>query len=115
MRQKAAGIYNNLLKGSDDIVSPYAKPDVKHVYNVYAVRIKERDQIYQRLKNKGIGAIIHYPVPLHLQPAYKNLGYKKGDFPVAEKTAEEIISLPIYPHLKKTQIEHIVNTLSSKE
>lgn len=115
MRQKAAEIYNQLLAGSEDIVTPYARPDVKHVYNVYAVRIKERDQIYQRLKNKGIGAIIHYPVPLHLQPAYKDLGYKKGDFPVAEKTAEEIISLPIYPHLKKIQIEYIVNTIRSKD
>jgi dTDP-4-amino-4,6-dideoxygalactose transaminase len=67
-----------------------------------------RDKVYQGLKEKGINAIIHYSIPLHLQGAYRGLGYKRGAFPVAEKVAQEILSLPLHPYLKEAQIEFIV-------
>jgi len=111
MRQEAAKEYNSKLKEVEGVIPPYVKPGVKHVYHVYAIRTRKRDQLFQELINNGIGAIIHYPIPLHLQKAYSNLGYKKGDFPVSEKVSQEIISLPMYPHLKKSQISFIVETI----
>lgn len=111
MRQRAAKIYNAFLKDNEEIITPYVLPSVKHVYHVYAIRTKKRDELCQRLKEKGIGVIIHYPIPLHLQKAYRNLGYQKGDFPVAEEIAQEIVSLPMYPHLKKTQIKFIADII----
>jgi UDP-2-acetamido-2-deoxy-ribo-hexuluronate aminotransferase len=80
---------------------------------VYAIRVKKRDALCRELKNKGIGSIIYYPVPLHLQEAYKDLGYKKGDFPVSEKISLEIMSLPLYPYLNETQIRYVVSALKN--
>jgi len=111
MRQKAALTYNKLLSGVDGAVTPYAAGDVKHVYHVYAVRVKNRDEVFRKLKEAGIDAIIHYPIPLHLQKAYQGLGYKQGDLPVAETVAKEVISLPMFPHIQKTQIKYVVDTL----
>jgi dTDP-4-amino-4,6-dideoxygalactose transaminase len=113
MRQKAADIYNQLLKDIDAVIVPYALPSVKHVYHIYAIRTSKRNELLQRLKAKNIGALIHYPMPLPLQKAYKNLRYRKEDFPVAQKVAQEIISLPMYPHLKKTQIKFVVDAIKN--
>lgn len=109
-RRKNASIYNELLKDLD-IVTPYEEEYAKHVYHLYVIRIKERGKVYKFLQEKGIACGIHYPLPLHLQKAYQFLGYKEGDFPVAEECAKEVISLPIYPGLKRDQIEYIVETL----
>ncbi|MCK4649033.1 DegT/DnrJ/EryC1/StrS family aminotransferase [bacterium] len=109
-RRKNASIYNELLKDLD-IVIPYEEEYVKHVYHLYVIRTKERDEVYKFLQKKGIACGIHYPLPLHLQKAYRYLGYKEGDFPVAEECAREVISLPIYPELKREEIEYIVKTL----
>lgn len=111
MRQDAALIYNQILGGIPGIITPYSSSSVKHVYHVYAIRIQKRDQLYDRLNKLGIGAIVHYPVPLHLQEAYKNLGHQAGEFPVSERTAREIISLPMYPHIKKAQIRFVCETI----
>ncbi len=111
MRQNAAKIYNKYLGDINGVIIPYAAPDVQHVYHVYAIRVKNREKVYQALKSKGVGVIIHYPIPVHLQKAYENLGYKKGDCPVSEKIAQEIISLPMFPHLKESQIKYIANIL----
>lgn len=111
MRYKNALKYTELLKGVKGIITPFASGQCRHVYNVYAIRVKNRDGVLQALKKKGIAALIHYPMPLHLQEVYKGLGYKKGDFPVSERIAGEVISLPIYPHLKEKEIRHIVKTL----
>ncbi|GAJ08223.1 unnamed protein product, partial [marine sediment metagenome] len=97
-RRKNASIYSKLLKDLD-VTTPYKEEYAKHVYHLYVVRIKKRDAVYKSLQNKGIACGIHYPLPLHLQRAYHSLGYKKGDFPVAEECAKEVISLPIYPEL----------------
>ncbi len=111
MRQKAARVYNKFLKDVNGVITPYAAPFLEHVYHVYAIRTKRRDEVFQRLKEKGIGVIIHYPIPLHLQKVYKELGYQKQDFPVAEKVAKEIISLPMFPHIKTSQIKFTADTL----
>ncbi|MCX5696498.1 MAG: DegT/DnrJ/EryC1/StrS family aminotransferase, partial [Candidatus Omnitrophica bacterium] len=111
MRRNAAKIYNRYLSGIKGIITPFEAADVQHVYHVYAIRIKNRDEVYQTLKDKGVDVIIHYPIPVHLQKAYAHLGYKKGDCPVSEKTAQEIISLPMFPHLKESQIKYIAGIL----
>ena len=84
---------------------------VKHIYHVFGIRVKNRDQVLEGLRNCGIEALVPYPVPLHLQDVYKGLGYKQGDFPVAEQVSREIISLPIYPHIKRSQLEYVAKKL----
>jgi dTDP-4-amino-4,6-dideoxygalactose transaminase len=111
MRGNAAKVYNAHFKSVKDVITPYVRPDVTHVYHCYVVRMPRRDRVFEVLNEKGVGAIIHYPIPLHLQKAYEGLQYKKGDFPVAEKVCSEIMSLPMYPHIKETQIKFIVNTI----
>jgi len=114
MRQQAAETYNKLLKDVEEVITPYVGPDVKHVYHVYAVRTKKRDSVFQALKSKGVGVIIHYPIPVHLQKAYSHLGYKDGDMPITERVAQEIISLPMYPHIKDAQIKFIVRAIKEE-
>lgn len=111
MRQEAALVYNAYFKSIPEVVTPTVAHNVKHVYHVYAIRTKNRDLVYQRLRDKGIGVIIHYPIPLHLQKAYKDLGFKQGDFPVSEEIAQEIISLPMYPHIKKQDIKYVTDVI----
>ena len=111
MRAKHAQYYAKLLKGVEGVVTPSAQPGRTHVYQTYAVRVKNRDFIAEEMKKAGIGVLIHYPIPLHLQAAYKELGYKAGDFPVAEKLANEELSLPMFPHMTKKQIEYVCSTL----
>ncbi len=110
MRQKAAQVYNRLLEDLN-LITPYTDSFVKHVYHVYAVRIKKRDEAHAALKAKDIAAIIHYPIPLHLQKAYQQLSYTKGDFPVSEQVAQEVLSLPMYPHIKEQQIKIVASVL----
>ena len=107
MRRNNAKKYTELLKGIKQVITPFEADYSHHVYHVYAVRVKNRDRVIEELKKKGVGVLIHYPIPIHLQKVYANLGYKKGDFPVSEKIAAQIISLPMYPHLKESQIRII--------
>jgi dTDP-4-amino-4,6-dideoxygalactose transaminase len=109
-RRQIVKLYNKLLVGSP-IITPYESNYVKSVYYVYTIRIKNRDKIQEELKKAGIGTGIYYPIPLHLQPAYKHLGYKKGDLPVTEKVCQEILSLPLYPELKKSELGRIVREI----
>jgi len=81
------------------------------VYHVYLVEVDKRDELLKYLNDHGIQALIHYPIPLHLQKAFDYLGYKKGDFPNAEKSAGRILSLPMYPELTKKQIDYVVSTI----
>jgi len=111
LRRKNASCYNRLLKDLPGIITPFEAPYTKHVYHIYAVRVPHRDEAVKKLSEAGIGVLIHYPVPLHLQEAYASLGYKKGDFPVSERIASEIVSLPMYPHLKKDQIQTVCSVL----
>jgi dTDP-4-amino-4,6-dideoxygalactose transaminase len=111
MRQKAAKIYDEYLQDTRDVVTPHGCVYANHIYHVYAIRAPRRDALFQALRDKGIGVIIHYPIPLHLQKAYRELDYQEGDFPVSEKVAQEILSLPIYPHISKTEIKFVANSI----
>ena len=96
-RKDIAQWYNEGLKLRNDLVLPYVHENADHVYHLYVVRTSNREKLQQELTEKGIQTMIHYPVPPHLQKAYKNLGYKEGDFPIAEEIARTCLSLPIWP------------------
>jgi len=110
-RRKHAQDYNTLLSPLSDVVKPYVADNSKHVYHIYAIRIKQRDQIMTKLAEKGVSCGIHYPVPIHLQDAYSFLGLGQGSFPVAEKSASEFLSLPMYAELTSDQITYVAETL----
>ena len=111
MRNEHAAYYCQLLKKTGAVKTPVIKKDRGHVFQTFAVRVKNRDKVCEQMQKKGIEVLIHYPIPLHLQEAYQELGYKKGAFPVAEKVSQEILSLPMYPHMKKEQIEYVCESL----
>jgi len=111
MRAQAAAQYAELLKPLKGVVTPMTKPDRTHVFQTYAIRVPNRDQVVEAMKAKGISVLIHYPIPLHLQEAYAELGYKAGDFPVAEKLASEVMSLPMFPHITKEQVKTVADAL----
>jgi dTDP-4-amino-4,6-dideoxygalactose transaminase len=103
-RRHLAGIYRLDLEDETAVVLPVEKPWAHHVYHLYVIRTPDREALSEFLKDRGIGNLIHYPTPIHLQQAYRHLGYKKGDFPVAEKAASEILSLPLYPTLTEEEV-----------
>lgn len=84
-----------------------------HIYNQYTLRVKDRDGLMKHLKDHGVGAAIYYPLPLHLQECFKDLGYKAGDFPESERAAAEVVSIPIYPELNDRQKDYVVDTIKS--
>ncbi len=110
-RIEKAKNYCELLSNIENIILPKVMPQIKHVYHLFVIQINNRDEVLDEMKNRGIGAGIHYPVPLHQQPAYAHLGYKKGDFPNAELLSSRALSLPLYPEITFDQQEFVVNTL----
>jgi UDP-2-acetamido-2-deoxy-ribo-hexuluronate aminotransferase len=110
-RRRRAALYNSFL--SDSIIAPLEMPGVKHVYHQYTVRSVKRDEIQKALRDNGISSVVYYPIPLHLQEAVSFLGYKKGDFPVAEETAEKVLSLPIYPELPEEAVKKIAAIINN--
>jgi dTDP-4-amino-4,6-dideoxygalactose transaminase len=109
-RRTAAGHYDRLLAGSG-VPTPIARPDVRHVYHVYAVRTQARAEWQQALNAQGIQSGIHYPIPVHLLPAFADLGYKAGQFPHSEKAANEVLSLPMFPELTQAQCEEVARAV----
>ena len=107
-RRSNAKKYSELLSDIDGIITPYEADYAKHVYHLYVIRTENRDKLREKLKSEGVATGIHYPIPLHLQPAYNYLGYKRGDFPVTEEYSQEILSLPMYAELSEEQINEIV-------
>jgi dTDP-4-amino-4,6-dideoxygalactose transaminase len=108
-RQERAAEYNRLFAAADEVVVPPFEPSwSRAVYHLYVIRAEDRDGMMNHLKKVGIGTGIHYPIPLHLQKAYASLHYGLGDFPVAEKAAAEIVSLPMFPHLTGEQQVRVV-------
>jgi dTDP-4-amino-4,6-dideoxygalactose transaminase len=110
-RRRAIADYYTELLTNTDVITPYVPPHITPIYHIYCIRHKNRDGLQKHLQARGIETGIHYPIPLHLQPVYQNLGYKVGDFPNAEKAANEILSLPIYPELTDAQVEMIVQAV----
>ena len=102
-RRQAASRYAELLADLPEVVLPRTAPGNEHVWHLYTIRIPRRDDILRCLHDEGIGAGIHYPVPVHLQPAFRHLGYGTGDFPVAEAAARQLLSLPLYPQITREQ------------
>lgn len=108
-RRAHAHIYDENLP--DEIITPVEQTDAFHTYYMYVIQIKQRDKLRDFLMKKGIHTGIHYPIPLHLQPAYQSLGLPTGSFPISEKLSTEILSLPVYPELTKNQQQYIINAI----
>ena len=112
-RRTRAAEYNRILASCEAISLPY-EPSWSHaVYHLYVIRTNEREKMMTHLKSAGIGSAIHYPIPLHLQKAYKSLNYNSGDYPVAERVAAEILSLPMYPQLNASQQARVAGEVFS--
>ncbi|MEU8266267.1 DegT/DnrJ/EryC1/StrS family aminotransferase [Sphaerisporangium sp. NPDC049002] len=111
LRRAAADRYEALLSGIEGVRLPRTAPGNVHVWHLYVIRVPERDKVVAGLQEAGVQAQIHYPVPVHLQPAFRHLGHGPGDFPVTERAATEILSLPMHPHLTPTQQEQVAETL----
>lgn len=102
-RRRLASLYDELLAQSGVIV-PYVRSDVEHVYHLYVIQVDRRDDLQSELASRGIGTGIHYPVPIHLQEAYRAKGFGPGSFPVSESAAQRVLSLPMYPELNETDV-----------
>jgi dTDP-4-amino-4,6-dideoxygalactose transaminase len=110
-RREAAARYTELLGGVESLTTPYESNRSGSVYHLYVVKALERDQLQARLTEKNIGTGLHYPVPVHLQKGYAHLGFQLGDFPIAERLASEILSLPIYPQIQAEQQQQVTETI----
>jgi len=110
-RRTNAKLYAELLKNIPGVSIPAETENSTSVYHLYVIEVDERDELQSHLKDKGIATGIHYPIPIHLQNSFKNLGYQKGDFPIAEKAANRILSLPMFPELTRQQIEYVCATI----
>jgi dTDP-4-amino-4,6-dideoxygalactose transaminase len=112
-RRTHAAHYEEELGQMEGIVTPALASYARHVYHIYAIRVANRDEVIKCLADQGIGTGIHYPVPVHLQEAYRHLGYRRGAFPVAERCASEFVSLPIYPELTDAQVEEVIQAVKA--
>jgi dTDP-4-amino-4,6-dideoxygalactose transaminase len=111
-RAEKAAYYTNQLKGlGNKVLTPLTKQDRTHIFHQYTIRAESRDSLQSFLKENEIPTMIYYSLPLHLQPAFKYLGYKEGNFPEAEKATKEVLSLPIYPEVEKSQQDLIVKKI----
>ena len=114
-RKKNARRYEQLFAGaklSDRVTLPKTEKGNVHVYNQFTIRVQRRDELRAFLKDKGIGTEVYYPIPLHLQGCYRELGYQKGSFPVSERASEEVLALPIYAELTEDQQAYDVQTIA---
>ena len=112
-RRENAYYYNELFKGHEDIITPTELDNTYSVYHQYTVKIPNRDEIHKMLQESGVGAMLYYPIPLHLQKVHNYLGYQKGSLPITEHNTEVVISLPMFPELTKEEQQTVANTLIS--
>ena len=110
-RVERALLYSEVLGGLEGVTLPTIEPGRTHVFHQYTLRVPAREAVQAELARAGIESAVHYPIPLHLQPMYSNLGYSPGQLPVAEQAAREVLSLPMYPELTDAQIEHVGTSL----
>ncbi|MET0828485.1 MAG: DegT/DnrJ/EryC1/StrS family aminotransferase, partial [Microbacterium sp.] len=111
-RRAAAAYYSELLSGLAGVTLPVTAAGTVDVWHLYVVRVPDRDRILGELTDAGVGVGVHYPVPVHLTRAYATLGYETGAFPVAEQAASAMLSLPLYPHIRRDQQEYVAGTLA---
>ncbi|MDB1944584.1 DegT/DnrJ/EryC1/StrS family aminotransferase [Clostridium tertium] len=109
-RREIVELYNEALQNSD-LVTPVARDYNDHVYHMYILQSENREEVLTKLKEAGIATGVYYPVPLHLQKVYKNLGYKEGDMPVSEYLSHRTFAIPVYPELTKEQIDYIISKI----
>ena len=110
-RQKNAALYDDMLEDVAEVITPIVTDDNEHVYNQYTVRDRRRDGLSAYLSERGIGSGIYYPVPLHLQPCFEDLDYRKGDLPVAEQLCAEVLSLPVFPELGEERVRSVADAI----
>ena len=110
-RREIVKIYNDALQNSD-YVTPFCREDVEHVYHMYILQSEKREEVIAKLKKAGVATGVYYPIPLHLQKVYKDLGYKEGDMPVAEYLSHRTFAIPVYPELTKEQVDYILSHLA---
>ncbi len=108
-RRKNAALYNKMLSGT--VETPKENNKARHVYNQYTIKVKDRNKLQEFLKTKGIGSMIYYPLALHLQKVYEDLGYGNGDMPECEKAQAEVLSLPIFPELTEAQVTEVAEAV----
>jgi dTDP-4-amino-4,6-dideoxygalactose transaminase len=114
-RQRNASFYSaafDRAKLGDAVQKPHAVLGVRHIYNQYVIRARDRDSLREHLTAAGVGTEIYYPIPLHLQQCFAYLGHKAGDYPQSERAAEETLALPIYPELTETQLQYVVDSIA---
>ncbi|MGG7141952.1 DegT/DnrJ/EryC1/StrS family aminotransferase [Clostridium nigeriense] len=109
-RREIVRVYNEALQ-NNDLVTPVAKDYNEHVYHMYILQSENREEVIEKLKEAGIATGVYYPVPLHLQKVYKNLGYKEGDMPVSEYLSHRTFAIPVYPELTREQVDYIISKL----
>uniref|UniRef100_UPI0026140F59 DegT/DnrJ/EryC1/StrS family aminotransferase n=1 Tax=Clostridium sp. TaxID=1506 RepID=UPI0026140F59 len=109
-RREIVEIYNKELQ-NNSLVTPISKDYNEHVYHMYILQSENREEVLEKLKKAGIATGVYYPVPLHLQKVYKSLGYKEGDMPVSEYLSHRTFAIPVYPELRKEQVDYIINNL----
>lgn len=114
-RRQHAKSYNELMAHNNAVTLPVEASYAESVYHLYVIRVQDRDGLLNYLQDKGISPGIHYPIPIHLQPAYADLGYGEGDFPVTELYANQILSLPMYPELSPEAIQFVVDAINQYE
>ena len=112
-RRKNARHYDEAFRDVPEITTPYVAPENETIFNQYTLRVPRRDELQAHLKAKGIGSSVYYPLPLHLQPCFAYLGYREGQCPEAERASKEVISLPIYPELSKSQLDEVAGAVRS--
>jgi dTDP-4-amino-4,6-dideoxygalactose transaminase len=110
-RQAHSAEYHRLFSAAPGVAPPVTPDGYEHVYHQYTIRVEHRDTVQNQLSDRKIGSAVHYPVPLHLQPLYASLGHKRGDFPHAERAAQEVLSLPMYPELRTDQITRVAEAV----
>src|SRR5256885_2759545 len=110
-RRKNAAYYNAAFADLDDVRTPTIDPANESIYNQYTLRVARRDALQAHLRDKQIGTAVYYPLSLHLQPCFEYLGYKRGAFPESEKATQEVVSLPIYPELKQSQLDEVIDAV----
>jgi dTDP-4-amino-4,6-dideoxygalactose transaminase len=112
-RRAAAARYDALLADVEQIVRPKTLAGNVHVWHLYVIRVPTRDVVWKKIRDAGIGAAVHYPRPIHLEGAMQHLGYRAGDFPVAERAASEVLSLPMFPEITEEQQVRVVKSLKA--